>query len=348
MFSLSDEYREFASDQGIDWSPLDNATCFITGATGLVGSCLTRALLERSKSRGNSIKILAPVRNLEKARSLFSEYGDDACLSFIEIEDLVDLADEPIEFDYLVHAACPTSSSQFVERPAETLRAIVNGTQAVLDLAVKAGVKSALYVSSMEVYGGGHSRAGVDSKLGVEDVGYLDPLRSRSCYPEGKRMAECLSFSYFSEFGLPVKIARLSQTFGPGVRHDDRRVYMQFARSALEGGDIVLNTPGTSTRMYCYTTDVVAAMLTILLKGENGKAYNVANEETYISVRDMADFVLSNFSTNQARVVLDIDPDAPYPPEHHLPLDTSSLQDLGWSPKYGLYEMYSNLIAYIK
>lgn len=104
------------------------------------------------------------------------------------------------------------------------------------------------------------------------------------------------------------------------------------ARNVLAGEDIVLKTTGASTRMYLYTADAVSALLTVMLKGEPGCAYNVANPSTYCSVREMAEMVATLVPDGSVQVRCEIDPDAPYPPEHHLPLDVSRLVALGWAP----------------
>lgn len=123
------------------------------------------------------------------------------------------------------------------------------------------------------------------------DYGRVDVLQVRSCYPEGKRMCECLCAAYAHEYQLPVKIARLAQTFGAGVSTSEGRVFAQFARSLMKGEDIVLHTEGKSYGNYCATCDCVRGLLTILLRGVNGEAYNVANEKTNIRIRDMAQMI---------------------------------------------------------
>ena len=144
-----------------------------------------------------------------------------------------------------------------------------------------------------------------------------------------------------------VKAVRLAQTFGPGIPRDDVRLFAALARNAVAGKDFIMKTTGESTRMYSYTADAVSAILTVLVAGENGVSYNVANPSTYSSIREMADMVYREFGTGDARVIIDVDPNAPYPPEHHLPLDVSRLEALGWRPQVGLEDMYRKLIAYM-
>ena len=250
--------------------------------------------------------------------------------------------------DYIIHTACPTASRFFAEHPVETADAIVMGTRRVLELARAKGTSGVVYASSMEAYGDGNERPGLAPLLDESRVGYVDPMRVRSCYPEGKRMAEQYCCAYAAEYGVPAMVVRLAQTFGPGIPKADARLFALCARNALAGEDIVLKTTGASTRMYLYTADAVAALLTVMLSGEPGRAYNAANPDTYSSVREMAEMVAGLAPAGSVEVRCEVDPDAPYPPEHHLPLDVSRLRALGWAPTCDLPGMYRNLMAYLE
>ena len=347
MFSLSNEYSKLAQDAPVDWSRLAGKTVFVTGGTGLIGGCCIRFLLEHNRLSEERVKVVALVRDVGKFEKKLEGYGERDGLELI-VGDLTTFDFSGLSCDFVVHAGCPTSSDFFMNHPAETALAIVDGTRNMLDFARASHCESFVYVSSMEVYGDGNGERGLARKLGEQDVGYVNPLNIRSCYPEGKRMAELLVCAYAREYGVPASIVRLAQTFGPGVSPDDRRVFMQFARAAMNGEDIVLKTTGESTRMYSYTTDAVTAIFAALLSGEAGRAYNAANEATYSSVREMAEMVIREHASGACEVRIEVDPDAPYPPEHHLPLDTAPLQGLGWKAQVDLPEMFRRLIAYLQ
>ncbi len=100
--------------------------------------------------------------------------------------------------------------------------------------------------------------------------------------------------------------------------------------------------------MYCDVSDAVTGILTVLLRGADGMAYNVANEDTYCSVKEMAELVAARLAGGRTRVRVELDPDAPYPPEHHLPLDSSALRALGWQPRHDLADMYARLAAWLQ
>ncbi|MEE0706777.1 MAG: NAD-dependent epimerase/dehydratase family protein [Adlercreutzia sp.] len=347
MFDLKEEARAIAADEAIAWGELAGASVLVTGATGLVGSACVRALLERNRAFGAGVRVLALVRDAAKAARVLEGYGPEDGLVLV-VGDVETVSADACAADYVLHAACPTASKFFMEHPVETANAIVGGTVNMLNNARATRAKSFVYVSSMEVYGDGNAAPGLDHLLDEHQVGFCDPLSVRSCYPEGKRMAEQYCMAYAAEYGVPAKVARLAQTFGPGIPKDDKRIFAMIARSALAGEDVVLKTTGASTRMYAYTADAVRALLTILLCGEAGCAYNVANPATYSSVRGMAETVAASCARAPMEVRVEVDPNAPYPPEHHLPLDVSALTALGWKPHVGLEEMYRNLMAYLE
>lgn len=317
---------------------------FVTGATGLIGSVLVKALRAFEERNHTGLKVYALARSGEKARSVF---GNGApCLQIVP-GDVNQSLDVPGRVDYVIHAASVTSSKLFVEQPVETIGTLIGGTKNVLELAREHPVEKVVYLSSLEVYG----VPGQQSKVTEDFVGYIDYTAIRSSYSGGKRLAECLCNSYFSEYGVPVVTARLSQTFGPGVSYQDGRVFAQFARSVIEGTDIGLNTPGRTFRNYCYIRDAAAAILTLLAKGQPGQAYNVANPDTGISIADMARMVCREFGQGKSKVVFR-NPESlakfGYNPEMRIELVTDKLEALGWRAEVGLREMYERMIHDMK
>ncbi|MBO4786596.1 MAG: NAD(P)-dependent oxidoreductase [Prevotella sp.] len=320
---------------------LQGQSFIVTGATGLIGSCLVRRLQELNRAEGLGIHVICVVRNVAKAEAMFGKESDE--ISYYEYDFASDKPFCPPQHaDYLVHLAAPTASKYFVEQPVETFCTTLFGTQQVLRYAEQQGkqLKGMLYVSTLEMYG----TVLDDSKPLTEDSqGYLDPMQARSSYPMAKRAAECLCHAYSAEHGVRVMTARLAQTFGEGITENDNRVFAQFARSAKADEDIVLHTEGKLCRCYCYTADAVEAMLYILLRGESGMAYNVANEDTYISIRDMAEMVCREFG-KKMKVRIELKEGMGYSPTTYLRLDTSRLKALGWRPTHNLKEMFASII----
>jgi len=305
----------------------------ITGATGLIGSTLVYCLQALEKN----IKITCPVRNIEKAHEMFG--NDSHRLAFVECDLLQYISELDEEFDYIVHCASPTAGTFMTEHPVETYNLAIESTKGLLQYAQKHNIKGMVYVSSLEYYG----QILNDRKITEDIQGYVDPTSARSSYPMGKRGAEYECVAYAQEYGTPVKIARLTQTFGAGVSPNDNRVFAQFARSVINGTDIILHTKGESAKPYCYTTDCISAILYILIKGEKGEAYNVANPDTYISIKGMAEFLRDNFNPN-IKVTVELHPEMGYAPVTKLNLSSEKLMNLGWKPQYGLKEMFDRLI----
>lgn len=315
---------------------LSNTSFLITGGTGLIGSILIHSLIALNKN----IKILAPVRNMQKALSMFSKY-ELQYIRFIEC-DLLSYNYNHIDLvDYIVHCAGPTASKYFVSCPVETFNSIIISTQQILKYAKLHPIKGFVYLSSLEIYG----TISDDVKYISEDYqGYLDPMSIRSCYPIAKRATENICASYADEYHVPIKIARLTQTTGAGVSDNDDRVIVQFSRLASQNKDIILYSLGNAARPYCYTMDCVSAILYILLKGNVGEAYNIANQESYISAKNLAYFIRDNFAP-QINIRTEIDDNKGYAPETKIKLSTNKLYQLGWRPKYSLYDIIDNVIA---
>ena len=311
-------------------------TVLVTGATGLIGSNLINYLLD------NNYKVIGLVRNIEKAKKKLPENNN---LSFV-IGDITEPIDIPDKVDYIVHGASNTSSKAFIDEPVEIINTAIQGTKNMLELAKEKKVKSFVYLSSMEVYGCPLT----DEKIYETHSTNLNTMSVRSSYPESKRMCESLCTAYYKEYGVPVKVIRLTQTFGKGVEYNDSRVFAEFARCAIEGRDIVLHTKGETKRCYLSIDDAVSAIMTVMLNGMNGEAYNAANEETYCSIYEMAQLVAHECADDKISVRIEIEDESKYgfAPVLRMNLDTSKLRLLGWKANKSLINMYFVLMEYFK
>lgn len=320
-------------------------TYLITGAGGFIGSLLVKSLLGSEEYGQGRIRIVGIVRNQNIMYGLFPQKFSSRCV-WVEADCrqgkmIIEKMDEPV--DYIIHCAAPTASSYMVSHPVETADSIVAGTQNMLELARQFHVKSMVYLSSMEVYGSVLDTGRVRKESELGDVSLEE---SRSCYPMGKRMAEHYCHIYQQEYGVPVKIARLAQVFGKGIRREDNRVYMQFARSVLEERDIILKTAGESMGNYCASEDAVRAVFTILEKGVDGETYNVANEENTMRIREMAELATGCAEPGKIRVRVEAEDSAKtgYAPDTGLRMSGEKLRGLGWRPEKNLIHMYQDVI----
>lgn len=330
--ALNIDLQEFAASFKFT-QQIKGAVFLITGATGLIGSTLCRCLL----SLECGIKIIAPVRNLQKAKNLFIHTAE--FIEFIDYSVIGDLDQINQKIDYIIHCASPTDGTYMVTHPVETFELSLDTMRNVLTYSKNKTIKSIVYISSIEYYGQNFT----DESIKEDFLGYIDYNSSRSSYPLSKRATEFVCKSYAQEYDIPVKIARLTQTFGAGVSSDDNRVFAQFARSIIQNKDIELHTTGNSAKPYCYTIDCINAILHILLLGKKGEAYNVANSDTYISIKNLAIFLKDNFNPH-INISINIPETSHYAPETKLNLDTTKLMQLGWEAKYNLKDMYERLI----
>lgn len=333
------DLNELAQDRIFEF--LNNSTVLVTGATGLIGSEIVLGFLAANRIKNLNIRVVALVRNYKKAQEIFKNVLTRKELEIV-VQDINDEISYEMDVDYIIHCASNTSSKDFVEKPVETISTTYNGTNNILKYAKDKKIRSIVYLSSLEIYGNFEK----DSLVKEDEYGYLDILNPRSSYSQGKRLAETLCISYSKEFDIDIKIARLTQTFGAGILKDDNRVFAQFARAALNKENIILHTKGDTIRNYCYLTDAVSAILTILIKGKSSNSYNVANTDTCISIKNMAELVAKD---NNIGVEFQIDDrDHGYNPTIKICLDSSKLYALGWQAKIGIEEMFFRLISYLK
>lgn len=325
--------------RALESAGLPGRTVLVTGATGLIGSLVVRAAAAYNKTHATKVNIIAFARDPEKKQRIFG--SDTESVEFI-YQDICAPIDESVPCDYIIHTANSTSSKQFVTTPVEVMESIYQGTMNVLEHARLQKAKGVVYLSSMEVYGAVRQ----EGRLSENDLGYIDLHQPRSCYSEGKRAAECLCGCYAAEYQVPVRIARLAQTFGAGILPWEGRAFAQFAKSAKNGRDVILHTDGLSMGNYVYTGDAIAAILTLLNTGAAGEAYTVANEESTMRIRDLAQIIIEEAGQGKAKLVFDI-PDHNlygYAPKTMLHLSSAKMRALGWSPEIGIREAIQRML----
>jgi nucleoside-diphosphate-sugar epimerase len=212
-----------------------------------------------------------------------------------------------------------------------TIKANLWGLSNLLDYSTHVKSKRVLYISSGEIYGEGDGNDFVESYSG-----YIDPLNPRSCYPSSKRAAETLCASYSHQYDADVVIARPCHIYGPTITDSDNRAFAQFIRNVLLKQDIVLKSNGAQCRSYCYVADCVSALLTILLSGEKGMAYNISDKKSNISIAELAKTIALAGCQN---IVFNIPPSEEqrgYSVISRSILNSDKLESLGWKANYTL------------
>lgn len=333
-------------DSIINWDKLKNKTIFITGGTGLIGSLIINTILYANKIYNLNCKIIALVREQRKANEMFeNQIKQNAGLQLIfgDVRDKITNIQDNI--DYIIHAASQTSSKAFIDNPVEIIDISIKGTQNTLDLAREKKVKNYIYLSTMEVYG----RPNTDEKIDEKRGNNLLTIEPRNCYPISKIMCENLCTCYSKQYGFNSNILRLTQTFGAGVNYNDGRVFAEFARCVIESKDIILHTKGDTKRSYLYISDAVNAILLAMLSEKTNEIYNVANEDSYCSILEMANLVANKNENIEVKCVIDDNIEKyGYAPTLCMNLDTTKIKKLGWKAKVNLDEMYNRLIEFMK
>ena len=235
--------------------------------------------------------------------------------------------------DFVLHLASNTHPVAYATDPIGTVTANIIGTQNMLDLAVRCGAKRFLFASSNEIYGENRG----DTELFDESYcGYIDCNTLRAGYPESKRCGEALCQAYKKQKGMDVVVARLTRSFGPTLQLTDTKALTQFLKNGLNKENIVLKSAGTQYYSYTYAADAVTGLLTVLLQGESGAAYNVADQSCDIQLKDLAKMIADIAGTE---VIFDLPNEteaAGFSKATKARLDGGKLKSLGWEPRFSL------------
>ncbi len=321
---------------------LRGSSVLIGGATGLIGSFLTDMLLAYGNHGGN-VHVYAMGRSLERLQKRFEGVRTDF-LHLVE-HDVTNPLCFDFQVDYIINAASNAYPASFNLDPVGTIMGNILGTRNMLDFGREKGMRRFLYVSSGEVYGQGE----ISSSPYVESYsGYVDPMSARSCYPNGKRAAETLCAAYSKQYDVDVVVGRPCHTYGPNVTASDNRANVQFVNNVLKGEDIVLKSAGLQERSYCYVADCASALLTVLLEGEKMEAYNIANQNSVVTIAEFAKEV----AEQAGRKLVYAEPDkaalAERTPIMRQVLDAGKLVQLGWNGKFSLKKGISHTLNILK
>ncbi len=325
----------------IEFKKLENTTVLITGASGMIGSYLMYTLVALNDLQSYNIKIVALVRDKEKIPSYFKNRTDIIVLE----QDVCDRIAYNDKIDYIIHAASPASPKIMKEKPVDTIMANTIGTFNTLKLAKKNNVKAYMYISSREVYGEPYEW---QEKFDEETYGFVDPLLPRSCYPEGKKAAETMCVSFKEQYGLNVKIARPAHTYGPGMSIYDGRVQADFLKNIVNHENIVMKSRGEALRTYTYISDVIAGMFFVLLNSED-VAYNMADENAKITIKELAELLVSLYPERNLKVDMQINEDNKGCAPFKLGIiNSDKLKKLGWEPKITIENGFRRTVEYIE
>ncbi len=334
------------SELNLPWEKLRNKSLMLSGATGLLGSFLADVILFKNNSDGLNCTVYALGRNRDKANVRFIRYAKDPLFVFLSYDVTKPFVQDHLgNVDYILHLASNTHPVQYSTDPIGTITTNIIGLQNMLEFAVDHEVSRFAFASSNEIYG--ENRGDVEL-FDEEYCGYIDCNTMRAGYPESKRCGEALCQAYKSQKGIDIVIPRFTRSYGPTMLMSDTKAISQFIKKGIQGEDIVLKSAGTQYYSYTYMADAISGLLTILLNGENGEAYNIADEASDIMLKDLAGIIAE---INGKQVVFEI-PDAVeaagYSKATKARLNGTKLKQLGWKPKYNIYSGMKKTIRILK
>ncbi|SEA56611.1 Nucleoside-diphosphate-sugar epimerase [Oribacterium sp. KHPX15] len=336
---------DYVAGLDLPWDKLNGKSVLISGATGLVGSFLVDVLMQKNEG-GLNCTVYALSRNAEKAADKFSKWNENKLLKFIPYDiNKPFIWDDFSTIDYVLHMASNTHPMQYSTDPIGTITTNIIGVQNMLDFAVEHHATRFAFTSSNEIYGENRG----DVELFDEDYcGYINSNTMRAGYPESKRCGEALCQAYKAQKNLDVVIPRLTRSYGPTMLMSDTKAISQFIRKGIAEEDIVLKSAGTQYYSYTYVADAVSGLLYVLLKGENGEAYNIADEKSDIMLKDLAAIIAD---IAEKKVVFEL-PDeveaAGYSKATKARLDGSKLKKLGWQARYDIQSGMRRTIEMLK
>lgn len=330
-----EEYREdvrVTAQLALPWERLNNSSMLISGGTGLIGSFLIDVIMYRNRQHSMNCHLYVLGRSEKKAQKRFPDYFSEKNFTFVSHDINMPLSNLHIQkIDYVIHLASNTHPLAYATDPIGTITTNIWGLKNMLDFASQHSAVRTAFASSNEIYGENRG----DVELFYEDYcGYINCNTLRAGYPESKRCGEALCQAYIKQMNLDVVIPRLTRSYGPTLLMSDSKAMTQFIRKAIAGEDIVLKSAGTQYYSYTYMADAVSGLLSVLLLGEKGEAYNIADCNSDIMLKELAEIIASACSK---KVVFEI-PDAVeatgYSKATKARLNSTKIQTLGWKSQY--------------
>jgi len=302
----------------------------VTGGAGFLGLHLCERLL----NRGDRVVCLDDFYS--GSRDGVARLLDDPNFELIEADVNESIR---LEVDEIYNLACPASPLHYQQNPVLTTRTSVLGAMNVLDLALRCGVK-VLQASTSEVYG--------DPEVSPQSEDYLgsvNPIGPRACYDEGKRCAETLFFDYRRQHGLGIKVARIFNTYGPGMLPDDGRVVSNFITQALSGREITIFGDGSQRRSFCYVDDLIEGLILLMESREAVTGPINLGRPVETSMLDLARLVIEETGSSSKIVFKSLPLDDP---RQRCPDIERARRELSWEPKVELADGLRATIRYFE
>ncbi len=304
----------------------------VTGGAGFIGSNLCEFLLKQ----GNHVTCLDNFYSSN--RSNIEEFLENSNFYLI-VHNIIEPLNFDIKFDEIYHLACPASPKEYQKNPIFTLDTNYIGTKNILEFALKTGTK-VLLTSTSEVYGDP-----LVHPQGENYWGNVNPNGIRSCYDEGKRIAETLMMDYHRQYNLPIRIARIFNTYGPRMQENDGRVVSNFIAQSLEKKPLTVYGDGLQTRSLCYISDMIDGLVQLMeTKIDKIEPINLGNPEES-TILDLANFINNKTMNHASHEFLMLPQDDP---KVRKPNIQKAIEVLNWSPKIDLNKGLDLTIEYFR
>jgi UDP-glucuronate decarboxylase len=328
---------------GDDAHLLSGKTVLLSGGAGFLGKHFLRVF-----KRLNDTILEQPVRVISVDNFITGDPStSDRDENIVEVwADVTYPLPVREDIHYIMHAAGLASPVYYMKYPLETIESAVSGIKNLLELGRRnPSLEGFLFFSSSEIYGDPDPRFVPTPET---YHGHVSSVGPRACYDESKRLAETIATVYQQKYGLPVTIVRPFNVFGPGMKHNDRRVVPMFAYQALNGESIPVHGDGQQTRTFCYTTDAITGFLKVLLKGRSGEAYNIGNAANEISMLNLAELYgkIVPGSTYQQTDYPDTYPAGE--PQRRCPDLTKAQEELDYQPQVDVQDGLKRFIDWAK
>ena len=330
----------------LPWEKLQGRSLIVSGASGMIGSFLIDVIMKKNEE-GLGCKVYAMGRNREKLCNRFASYTGSEWF-----EPVIHDINQPMEsvlsdrkVDFVFHLASATHPVAYASDPIGTITTNILGMKNMLDFAARSQSERVVFASSNEIYGENRG----DAELFDESYcGYIDCNTLRAGYPESKRCSEALCQAYISQKNIDVLIARFTRSYGPSMLSSDTKAISQFIKKAIRGEDIVLKSKGNQFYSYTYVADAVSGLLYILMKGESGAAYNIADLRSDITLKDLAGLIAGQVGKEVVFELPDAVEASGYSKATKARLDSKKLAGLGWSAQYAIQEGIQRTISILK
>ena len=313
---------------------LTGKTIFITGGLGLIASAIVDVLAVA----GHTVVYIG-ARNKQNFQD---RYGNCENIKFVQYDALEEFS-ESIKPNYIIHGAGLASPELYTSKPVETVLSNFDGVHTLLRFAKNNEVSRLLYISSSEVYG-----KKITEDPFVEGVyGEVDIDNIRSSYVIAKRSSEMLCKAYASEYDVDTIIVRPGHIYGPSAKLTDKRISSDFAFKAAKGENLDMKSPGLQKRSYCYSIDCAIQILTVLVKGEKGQAYNIGHDEV-TSIREMAEILAKSGGVKLSLVEPSEIEIKNFNPMSNSSLDNSKVKTLGYKDTFSVEEGLAHTVKILR